>query len=261
MTPADERKETEFTQEPQRRTPYIRLTDNQSDALAEIDTKLRSTLEIANKTLGIASVDLPQIEESFTTARDGIQRIAEQVVEANKSFRTTKHQIQARTEALNDNINSLTSHIDKLRVLVKNIRDDDFESGEYYNIFSELATRIFAHLAKTHDPSSQDLNEFRDLTWRTNDIISKLDPIARRAHVANWPTTFQNALTMSRTEKELKNTLRKRDDTALRTIRETLDEIPEPSNPRQRFASTGNHITEYGRNVKRPRKGKERSHD
>ena len=260
-TRAEKLEETKSAKESQHWTPYIRLVDNQNDVLVEINTKLRSTLEVADKTLEIVNYDLPRIEDSFTNTRDGIQRMAEQIVEANKSFRTVKHQIQARTEALNDSVNTLTSDIDKLRIFIKNIRDEDFESGEYYDIFSELTTQIITHLSKTHDSASEDLNEFRDLTWCANDIITKLDPIACKAHTDNWSTTFQDVLKSSRTEKDQKKSSRREDETMLGTIRETFDEIPDPANPRQQSSSAGKHTSDYGRYTKRSRKGKERSRD
>jgi ABC-type transporter Mla subunit MlaD len=66
----------------------------------------------------------------------------EQTIESNKAFHIAKHQLQACTDALNDNIESLTTDIDKLCVLVKNVHNNDFDSGSYLDIFSELATHL-----------------------------------------------------------------------------------------------------------------------
>jgi hypothetical protein len=123
--------------------------ENHSEALGEVDLKLHMALEVAKKTLEIANYDFPQIEDSFASAHNGIQQMADQMVKANKSFHIVKHQLQSCTEALNDSINSLISDIDELCALIKNIHDEDFASGDYFDIFSELGLQVLKHLVKT----------------------------------------------------------------------------------------------------------------
>jgi chromosome segregation ATPase len=113
---------------------------NKAQSSTLLQTVISTTLETLNKSLEMAKGKFPQIKNSFVSMRDGIQRLVEQTIESNKAFRIVKHQLQACTEALNDNIESLTTDIDKLHVLVRNIHNDDFDSGNYLDIFSELAT-------------------------------------------------------------------------------------------------------------------------
>ena len=63
-------------------------------------------------------------------------------------FHVVKQQIQSQTYALNRPVNTLTSDVDRLHALVKNICSEDFKSGEYLDIFSDLANRTYKHLAE-----------------------------------------------------------------------------------------------------------------
>jgi chromosome segregation ATPase len=197
-------------------TPYVQLPEHESQILTEIDTKLSTTLETLNKSLEMAKGKFPQIKDSFVSMRDGIQRLAEQTIKLNKAFHIVKHQLQAHTEALNDNIESLTTDIDKLRILVRNIRNDNFDSGNYLDIFSELATRITSHLSETHNSKGEDINEFCELTWCAVNIITKLDPAARNAYL--WSTQSKEISDALRTEKNHKKLACEKDNKLLETI-------------------------------------------
>jgi hypothetical protein len=214
-------------------TPYVQLPEREWKILAEIDTKLSTTLETLNKSLEMAKGEFPQIEDSFVSMCDRIQWLAEQTIESNKAFRIVKHQLQARTEALNDNIESLTTDIDKLRILVRNIRNDDFDSGNYLDIFSKLATRITSHLSETHNSKGEDINKFHELTWHAVNIIMKLDPAARNAYMDLWSTQSKEISGTLRTEKNHKKLAHEKDNELLETIWSTLDKIPESSTSRE----------------------------
>jgi hypothetical protein len=144
--------------------------------------------------------------------------LAEQTIELNKAFCIVRHQFQAHTEALNDNIESLMMDIDKLCILVRNIHNDDFNSGNYLNIFSELATQITSHLSETHNLKGEDINEFCELMWHAVNIIMKLNPAAHNVYTDLWSTQSREISDMLRTEKNHKKLAHEKDNELLKMI-------------------------------------------
>jgi hypothetical protein len=205
------------------------LPECESQILAEIDTKLSTMLETLNKSLEMAKGKFPQIEDSFASMCDRIQQLVEQTIELNKAFHIVKHQLQAHTEALNNNIKSLIIDIDKLCILVRNIHNDNFNSGNYLDIFSKLATQITSHLSETHNSKGEDINEFHKLTWCAMNIITKLDPAACNVYMDLWSAQSKEISDASQTEKNHKKLAHKKDNKLLETIRSTLDKIPKSS--------------------------------
>ena len=102
--------------------------------------------------------EFPNMETTFTLMRNGVQGLATQLVDINRSFRVVGQQLQSRSDALNSAVMTLTGDIDKLRVLARNIRDNDFTTGNYFEVLKSLYPRILQELSKTHNPNSKDMN-------------------------------------------------------------------------------------------------------
>ena len=65
--------------------------------------------------------EFPNMETMFALMQNGVQGLAMQLVDINKSFCVSGQQLQSRSDALNTAVMTLTEDIDKLRVLTRNI--------------------------------------------------------------------------------------------------------------------------------------------
>src|SRR6266852_1846741 len=100
--------------------PFVRVSEKDSEMLGDINWKLQEALAVTNGVLAVVRTEFLKIEETFSSACDGILKMMEQVVEANRSFCSVKMQLQARTKAVNDLMDMLTKDIDNLRTLQRN---------------------------------------------------------------------------------------------------------------------------------------------
>jgi hypothetical protein len=80
-----------------------------------------------------------------------------------------------------------------------------------------------------HNSKGEDINKFRELTWRAVNIITKLDPAACNAYTYLWSAQSKEISDALQTEKNHKKLAREKDNELLETIRSTLDKIPESS--------------------------------
>ena len=157
-------------------TPYVRVSEKDSDVLEEIRLKLHAMLTVTDGVLDVARKEFPRIEETIASTSDALQSLVSQLVDTSHAFREVKLQLQARTEAINNTVNTLTMDIDSLRALLRNIRSDDFETSDYLELFVNMASRVHLHMAKTHNPDGEDLMDFREFTRHAIEIVMKLDP-------------------------------------------------------------------------------------
>ena len=102
--------------------------------------------------------EIPNMETMFTLMHNSMQGLAMQLVDINKSFRVSGQQLQSQSDALNHAVMTLTKDIDKLRVLARNIRDNDFATGDYFEVLKSLYPHILQELSKTHNPNGEDMN-------------------------------------------------------------------------------------------------------
>ena len=102
-------------------SPFVTMSDNHIESLKQISTTLQSTLETTNRVYRAAMDEFPNMETTFALMRNGVQGLATQLVDINRSFRVSGQQLQSQSDALNTAVMTLTEDIDKLRVLVRNI--------------------------------------------------------------------------------------------------------------------------------------------
>ncbi len=229
--------------------PFVRVSEKDSEMLGDINGKLQEALAVTNGVLAVARTEFPKIEETFSSACDGILKMTEQVVEANRSFRSVKTQLQARTEAVNDSMDTLTKDIDNLRALQRNIRKDDFETGDYLEMFCYLTSHMHAHLTKTHNKDGEDLMDFREFTRRSVDIVTKLDPNTRRDR-KDWSGIFKDMLTTLRSDSSRESAQRQGEREMLNRVKKAVDEVPCPTQPRagpSNADANGKGYHSYGR--------------
>ena len=109
------------------------MSEDHIKSLKQISMTLQSTLETMNRVYRATMDKFPNMETTFTLMCNGVQGLAMQLVDINKSFHVLGQQLQSQSDALNSAIMTLTKDIDKLRVLTRNIQDNDFAtySGVY----------------------------------------------------------------------------------------------------------------------------------
>ena len=88
------------------------------------------------------------METMFALMRNSVQGLATQLVDINKSFHMSGQQLQSRSNALNHAVMTLTEDIDKLRVLVHNVQDNDFATGDYFEVLKSLYPHILQELSE-----------------------------------------------------------------------------------------------------------------
>ena len=211
-------------------TPFVRISEKDSVVLEEIGIKLEATLTVTNKILSVAHSEFPKIEDTFASAGDAIQNMVTQLVEANCTFCKVKLQLQARTEAVNNLVDMLTTDIDNLHVLHRNIRKDNFKTGDYLELFMDLASCMHCHLAKTHNADGKDLMDFCEFMRRSMDIVTKLDPSTHR-DAKDWSGIFKELLTTMHSQTNAKSTQHGAERDLVGKVKEALDQIPRPICP------------------------------
>ena len=152
------------------------------------------------------------------------------MVDINKSFRVSGQQLQSRSDALNHAVMTLTEDIDKLRVLARNIRDNDFATGDYFEVLKSLYPRILQELSKTHKPTGEDMNLLRSHLDSATKLIAKLDPNVIPTS-KDWNKEFASVLTHEKGKKVTKKQANTKDQKDLKEIIATLDNIPDPVGP------------------------------
>ena len=206
-------------------TPFVCISEKDSVVLEEIGIKLEATLTVTNEILSVTRSKFPKIEDTFASAGDAVQNMVTQLVEANHTICEVKLQLQACTEAVNNSVNMLTTDIDNLRMLHRNIHKDDFETGDYLELFVDLASRMHCHLAKTHNADGEDLVDFCKFTRRSVDIVTKLDPSTHR-DAKDWSGIFKELLTTMHSQTNAESAQHGTEHDLVGKVKEALDQIP-----------------------------------
>ena len=123
--------------------PFVAMSDDHIKSLKQISSTLQSTLKTTNQVYRAAMDEIPNMETMFALMCNSVQGLATQLVDINKSFHVSGQQLQSRSNALNHAIMTLTEDIDKLQVLARNIRDNDFATGNYFKVLKLLYLCIF----------------------------------------------------------------------------------------------------------------------
>ena len=174
--------------------------------------------------------EFPNMETTFTLMRNSVQGLATQLVDINRSFRVSGQQLQSRSDALNSAVMTLTGDIDKLRVLARNIRDNDFATGNYFEVLKSLYPRILQELSKTHNPKSEDMKLLRTHLESASTLIAKLDPNVVPTS-KDWKKEFTSVLTHEKEKKVTNKQVNMKDQKELKEIIAILDNIPDPIGP------------------------------
>ena len=125
---------------------------------------------------------------------------------------------------------TLTEDIDKLRVLARNIRDNDFAMGDYFEVLKSLYPRILQELLKMHNPKGEDMNLLRSHLDSATKLIAKLDPNVIPMS-KDWNKEFASVLTHEKDKKVTKKQANTKDQKDLKEIIAMLDNIPDPVGP------------------------------
>jgi hypothetical protein len=211
-------------------TPFVTMSDDHIESLKQISTTLQSTLETTNRVYRAAMDEFPNMETMFALMRNGVQGLATQLVDINKSFRVSGQQLQSRSDALNTAVMTLTEDIDKLRVLARNIRDNDFATGDYFEVLKSLYPRILQELSKTHNPKGEDMNLLRTHLESASTLIAKLDPNVVPTS-KDWTKVFESVLTHEKEKKVTNKQANAKEQKELKEIIATLDNVPDPVGP------------------------------
>ena len=203
------------------------MSDDHIESLKQISSTLQSTLETTNQVYCAAMDEIPNMETMFALMRNSVQGLATQLVDINKSFRVSGQQLQSQSDALNHAIMTLTEDIDKLRVLACNIRDNDFATGDYFEVLNSLYPRILQELSKTHNPKGEDMNLLRSHLDSATTLIAKLDPNVIPTS-KDWNKEFVSVLTHEKDKKVTKKQANTKDQKDLKEIIAMLDNIPDP---------------------------------
>ena len=170
---------------------------------------------------------IPNMETMFVLMRNSVQGLATQLVDINESFCMSGQQLQSRSDALNHAVMTLTKDIDKTQVLVRNIQDNDFAMGDYFEVLKSLYPRILQELSKTHNPKGKDMNLLRSHLDSATKLIAKLDPNVIPTS-KDWSKEFASVLTHEKDKKATKKQANTKDQKDLKEIIATLDNIPDP---------------------------------
>ena len=117
----------------------------------------------------------------------------------------------------------LTEDIDKLQ-------DNDFTTGDYFEVLKLLYPCILQELSKTHNLKGKDMNLLRSHLDSTTKLIAKLDlnviPMSK-----DWNKEFASVLTHKKDKKVTKKQVNTKDQKDLKEIIAMLDNIPDPVGP------------------------------
>ena len=203
------------------------MSDDHIKSLKQISSTLQSMLETMNQVYRAAMDKIPTMETMFALMRNSMQGLATQLVDINKSFRMSGQHLQSRSDALNHAVMTLTEDIDKLQVLIRNIRDNNFATGDYFEVLKSLYPRILQELSKTHNPNGKDMNLLRSHLDSATKLIAKLDPNVVPTS-KDWKKEFASVLTHKKDKKVTKKQVNTKDQKDLKEIIATLDNIPVP---------------------------------
>ena len=174
--------------------------------------------------------EFPNMETTFALMQNGVQGLVMQLVDINRSFRVLGQQLQSRSNALNTAVMTLTEDIDKLRVLARNIRDNDFTTGDYFKVLKSLYPCILQELSKTHNPKGKDMNLLRMHLESTPTLIAKLDPNVVPTS-KDWTKEFTSVLMHKKEKKVTNKQVNVKEQGELKEIIAMLDNIPDPVGP------------------------------
>ena len=135
--------------------PFVTMSEDHIKSLKQISMTLQSTLETMNRVYRATMDKFPNMETTFTLMCNGVQGLAMQLVDINKSFHVSGQQLQSQSDALNSAIMTLTGDIDKLQVLTRNIQDNNFATGNYFEVLKSLYPRILQELSKMHNQTEK----------------------------------------------------------------------------------------------------------
>ena len=112
----------------------------------------------------------------------------------------------------------------------RNIQDNDFATGNYFEVLKLLYPHILQELSKMHNPNSEDMNLLRTHLKSTSTLIAKLDlnvvPMSK-----DWKKEFASILTHEKEKKVTNKQVNMKDQKELKEIIATLDNIPDPVRP------------------------------
>ena len=116
---------------------FVTMSEDHIESLKQISMTLQSTIKTTNRVYRATMDEFLNMETTFTLMRNGVQGLVTQLVDINRSFRVSGQQLQSRSDALNSAIMTLTKDIDKLQVLAHNIRDNNFTTGNYFEVLTQ----------------------------------------------------------------------------------------------------------------------------
>ena len=204
--------------------PFVTMSEDHIESLKQISMTLQSTIETTNRVYQAAMDEFPNMETTFTLMHNGMQ-----LVDINKSFRVSGQQLQSQSDALNSAIMTLTEDIDKLRVLMRNIWDNNFATGNYFKVLKLLYPCILQELSKMHNPKGEDMNLLQTHLKSASTLIAKLDPNIIPTS-KDWKKEFTSILTHEKEKKVTNKQVNTKDQKDLKEIA-TLDNIniPDPA--------------------------------
>ena len=82
-------------------SPFVTMSEDHIESLKEISMTLQSTIETTNQVYHATMDEFPNMETTFTLMCNGVQGLATQLVDINRSFRVSGQQLQSRSDALN----------------------------------------------------------------------------------------------------------------------------------------------------------------
>ena len=124
----------------------------------------------------------------------------------------------------------LTEDIDKLQVLTCNIQDNNFATGDYFEVLKSLYPCILQELSKMHNPKGKDMNLLQSHLNCATKLIAKLDPNVIPMS-KDWNKEFASVLTHKKDKKVTKKQVNMKDQKDLKEIIAMLDNIPDPVGP------------------------------
>ena len=211
-------------------SPFVMMSEDHIESLKQISMTLQSTIETMNRVYHATMDEFPNMETTFMLMCNSVLGLVTQLVDINRSFRVSGQQLQSRSNALNSAVMTLTGDIDKLRVLTCNIRDNDFATGDYFEVLKSLYPRILQELSKTHNPNGEDMNLLRTHLESASTLIAKLDPNVIPTS-KDWKKEFTLVLTHEKEKKVTNKQANMKDQKDLKGIIAMLDNIPDPIGP------------------------------
>ena len=75
--------------------PFVMMSEDHIELLKQISMTLQSTLKTTNRVCQATMDEFPNMETTFTLMRNGMQGLATQLVDINKSFCVSGQQLQS----------------------------------------------------------------------------------------------------------------------------------------------------------------------